>query len=129
MIQSWRASRPLFFHDSQIRVYFCIVVVCSLVLMAYRLATSDAGLELVRAAAESLEMRPAVRLRDGVWRDGRLHDMLFYEFLNPVWTARLGDPGPITSMSARPVATTSSGTWPFAISCASTPKRRRGTRR
>ena len=35
---------------------------------------TDSGLEPVRAAAESLGMRPAVRLRDGIWRDGRRHD-------------------------------------------------------
>jgi RimJ/RimL family protein N-acetyltransferase len=65
---------------------------------------TDTGLEPVRAAAESLGMRPAVRLRDGVWRDGRRHDMVFYECLNPVWVARLGDPGPGIAVAGEPVA-------------------------
>jgi len=65
---------------------------------------TDTGLEPVRAAAESLGMRPAVRLRDGIWRDGRRHDMIFYECLNPVWTARLGDPGPGIAYAGEPVA-------------------------
>ena len=64
----------------------------------------DAGLQPVRAAAESIGMRPAVRLRDGIWRDGRHHDMLFYECLNPVWIARLGDPGPGIAVAGEPVA-------------------------
>jgi len=67
-----------------------------------KLAT-DSGLEPVRAAAASLGMRPAVRLRDGVWRDGRLHDMVFYEYLNPVWIALLGDPGPGIAVAGEPV--------------------------
>ena len=63
-----------------------------------------AGLEPVRAAAESLGMRLAVRLRDGIWRDGRHHDMVFYECLNPVWITRLGDPGPGIAVAGEPVA-------------------------
>jgi RimJ/RimL family protein N-acetyltransferase len=66
---------------------------------------TDTGLEPVRAAAESLGMRPAVRLRDGAWRDGRRHDMVFYEYLNPVWITRLGDPGPGIAVAGEPVAT------------------------
>jgi RimJ/RimL family protein N-acetyltransferase len=65
---------------------------------------TDTGLEPVRAMAESLGMRPAVRLRDGVWRDGRCHDKVFYEYLNPVWIARLGDPGPGITVAGEPVA-------------------------
>jgi RimJ/RimL family protein N-acetyltransferase len=65
---------------------------------------TDSGLEPVRAAAESLGMRPAVRLRDGVWRDGRRHDKIFYEYPNPVWIARLGDPGPGITVASDPVA-------------------------
>jgi RimJ/RimL family protein N-acetyltransferase len=65
---------------------------------------TDTGLEPVRAAAESLGMRPAVRLRDGVWRDGRCQDRVFYEYLNPVWIARLGDPGPGIAVAGEPVA-------------------------
>ena len=66
---------------------------------------TDTGLEPVRAAAESLGMRPAVRLRDGIWRDGRCHDMVFYECLNPVWIARLGDPGSGITVAGEPVGT------------------------
>ena len=65
---------------------------------------ADAGLEPVAAAAESLGMRPAVRLRDGIWRDGQRHDIVFYEYLNPVWVARLGDPGPGIAVAGDPVA-------------------------
>lgn len=65
---------------------------------------TDTGLDPVRAAAESLGMRPAVRLRDGVWWDGRRHDMVFYEYLNPVWIARLGDPGPGITVAGEHVA-------------------------
>jgi RimJ/RimL family protein N-acetyltransferase len=65
---------------------------------------TDTGLEPVRAAAASLGMRPAVRLRDGVWRNGRCHDKVFYECLNPVWVARLGDPGPGITDAGEPVA-------------------------
>jgi RimJ/RimL family protein N-acetyltransferase len=65
---------------------------------------TDAGLEPVAAAAESLGMRPAVQLRDGVWRDGRLHDRVFYEYLSPVWVTRLGDPGPGIAVAGEPVA-------------------------
>ena len=43
--------------------------------------------------AEVLGMRPAVRLRDGVWRNGRHRDRIFYDYPNPAWVARLGDPG------------------------------------
>ena len=66
---------------------------------------TDASLEPVTTKAESLGMRPAVRLRDGIWRDGRPHDMILYEFLNPVWTDRLGDPGPGIVVAGDPVAT------------------------
>jgi RimJ/RimL family protein N-acetyltransferase len=65
---------------------------------------TDAGLEHVRAAAESLGMRPAVRLRDGAWRDGQHRDRVFYEFLSPVWIARLGDPGPGIAVAGESVA-------------------------
>jgi RimJ/RimL family protein N-acetyltransferase len=66
---------------------------------------TDAGLKPVQSAAESLGMRPAVRLRDGIWRNGRHHDMIFYEYLNPVWIARLGDPGPGIAVAGEPLAT------------------------
>jgi RimJ/RimL family protein N-acetyltransferase len=65
---------------------------------------TDTGLKPVQAAAESLGMQPAVQLRDGIWRDGRCHDMVFYEYLNPLWIARLGDPGPGITVAGEPVA-------------------------
>jgi RimJ/RimL family protein N-acetyltransferase len=65
---------------------------------------TDTGLEPVCVGAESLGMRPAVRLRDGVWRDGHHHDMIFYDCLNPVWISRLGDPGPGIAVAGEPVA-------------------------
>ena len=64
---------------------------------------TDADLEPVVGRAESLGMRPAVRLREGVWRDGRRHDTIFYEYLNPTWVARLGDPGPGIADAGEPV--------------------------
>jgi N-acetyltransferase len=66
---------------------------------------TDAGLEPVAAAAKSLGMRPAVRLRDGVWRNGQRYDMVFYEYLSPVWVTRLGDPGPGIAVAGEPVVT------------------------
>jgi RimJ/RimL family protein N-acetyltransferase len=64
----------------------------------------DASLEPVTATAISLGMRPAVRLREGVWHDGRHHDKIFYECLNPAWVARLGDPGSGIAEAGEPVA-------------------------
>jgi RimJ/RimL family protein N-acetyltransferase len=49
--------------------------------------------QAVRDAALTAGMRPAVRLREGAWRSGRLRDLTIYDYPNPVWTARLGDPG------------------------------------
>jgi RimJ/RimL family protein N-acetyltransferase len=51
------------------------------------------GQQAVRDAATSAGMRPAVRLREGAWRSGVLQDLIIYDYPNPVWTARLGDPG------------------------------------
>jgi RimJ/RimL family protein N-acetyltransferase len=65
---------------------------------------TDTGREPVCVAADSLGMRQAVRLRDGIWRDGRRHDMVFYEYPNPVWITRLGDPGPGIAVAGEPVA-------------------------
>jgi RimJ/RimL family protein N-acetyltransferase len=48
---------------------------------------------VVRDAAMSAGMRPAVRLREGAWRSGALQDLTIYDYPNPVWTARLGNPG------------------------------------
>jgi RimJ/RimL family protein N-acetyltransferase len=64
---------------------------------------TDAGLEPVTAAAASLGMRPAVELRDGVWRNGRHYDRVFYECLSPVWITQLGDPGPGITNAGEPV--------------------------
>ena len=57
-------------------------------------ADLDAGELPVVAAAEALGMRPAYRLRQALWRDGRRHDQICYELLHPAWLERLGDPGP-----------------------------------
>ena len=54
----------------------------------------DAAEAAVRSAAEALGMRPAVCLREAVWRDGARRDHLTYEGLHPAWVRRLGDPGP-----------------------------------
>jgi RimJ/RimL family protein N-acetyltransferase len=67
-------------------------------------ATLDASLEPVVKSAESLGMRPAVRLRDGVWREGRHHDQVIYEYLHPWWVERFGDPGPGIDGAGEPVA-------------------------
>jgi RimJ/RimL family protein N-acetyltransferase len=67
------------------------------------LLVTDTDLEPVTARAESLGMRPAVRLRDGVWRDGRHRDRIFYEYLNPIWISLLGDPGPGIAAAGEPV--------------------------
>ena len=45
MIQSWRERRLAFLQDSQIRVYFWIVVISALALTAFRFGTSEASLE------------------------------------------------------------------------------------
>ena len=66
---------------------------------------TDVDQKPVVARAESLGMRPAVRLREGVWRDGRRRDTIFYEYLNPTWVARLGDPGPGIGEAGEPVTT------------------------
>ena len=44
-------------------------------------------------AAAALGMRPGIRLREASRRDGARHDLLGWERLNPVWLARMGDPG------------------------------------
>lgn len=64
---------------------------------------TDTDLAPVVREAEALGMRPAVRLRDGVWRDGRFRDTIFYELLNPIWVARLGDPGAGIAEEGAPV--------------------------
>ncbi|MCA9879330.1 MAG: GNAT family N-acetyltransferase, partial [Thermomicrobiales bacterium] len=51
------------------------------------------GQHAVRAAAEAVGMRPAVRLREGVLHAGQRQDLYLYDYLNPIWTAQLGDPG------------------------------------
>ena len=57
----------------------------------------------VVAQAEALGMRPAMQLRDGVWRDGGFHDRVFYELLHPAWVAKLGDPGAGIADAGEPV--------------------------
>jgi RimJ/RimL family protein N-acetyltransferase len=66
-------------------------------------AAIDAGREPVVAAAEALGMRLAVRLRDGLWREGSLRDRLFYELAHPAWLRLLGDPGPGIADAGEPV--------------------------
>jgi RimJ/RimL family protein N-acetyltransferase len=60
----------------------------------------DAGL---LAAAESLGMRVAYRLREGFWRDGERGDWVTMQWLNPAWLARLDDPGPGIALEGEPV--------------------------
>lgn len=45
------------------------------------------------AAAQELGMRPSVMLRDGAWRAGQRQNQHWFEYPNPVWTERVGDPG------------------------------------
>ncbi|MGH2615096.1 MAG: GNAT family N-acetyltransferase [Thermomicrobiales bacterium] len=65
---------------------------------------TDVDLTPVVAQAEALGMRPAVCLRQGIWRDGKHRDQIFYELLHPGWVARLGDPGPGLAAAGEPVA-------------------------
>lgn len=44
-INSWRTRSLAFLRDSQLRVYFWLIVVCTLALMVWRLATGDFGIE------------------------------------------------------------------------------------
>ena len=64
---------------------------------------TDAELEPVTARAGELGMRRAVQLRDAAWREGRLRDRLFLEYLNPAWIARVGDPGEGIADAGEPV--------------------------
>lgn len=66
--------------------------------------TTDTGMTPLLAEAESLGMRPAVQLRQGVWRDGAFHDKLYLDLLHPGWLARMGDPGPGIAAAGGPVA-------------------------
>ncbi|MFT4037572.1 MAG: GNAT family N-acetyltransferase [Thermomicrobiales bacterium] len=45
------------------------------------------------AAAQGLGMRPSVMLREGAWRHGQRRDQHWFEYPNPVWIERVGDPG------------------------------------
>ena len=65
----------------------------------------DAGDAAVLAAAEALGMRPAFRLREALWRDGRRRDQVTYEILHAAWVERLGDPGPGITAAGEPVRT------------------------
>ena len=64
---------------------------------------TDVDLDPVLRRAEALAMRPSVRLRQGAWREGRLRDLVFYEFLQPAWVDRLGDPGAGIAEAGEPV--------------------------
>jgi RimJ/RimL family protein N-acetyltransferase len=66
--------------------------------------TTDTGMTPVLAAAEALGMRPAVRLRQGVWRAGAYHDKLYLDLLHPGWAARMGDPGPGIAAASEPAS-------------------------
>jgi RimJ/RimL family protein N-acetyltransferase len=57
-------------------------------------AELDAPEPELLAGAEAAGMRPAVRLREAIWKDGARHDQWIYELLHPRWIERLGDPGP-----------------------------------
>lgn len=70
--------------------------------------TTDTSHPTLISAAERLGMRPAVSLREGAWRDGRLHDALFLNLPNPIWTALVGDPGPGLVHATLPVLAPSS---------------------
>ena len=52
---------------------------------------SDQDLLAVNQRAAALGMRKAVRLRDSVWRNGRLRDGVVFEYLQPAWLEKLGD--------------------------------------
>ena len=65
-------------------------------------AEADADEDAVVAAAEALGMRPGVRLREALWRDGRRHDQLTFELPHPAWRERLGDPGAGIAAAAAP---------------------------
>ena len=65
--------------------------------------STDVDLAPVLTAADSLGMRPAVRLRDGVWRDGKHRDRVFYECFHPAWLRLLGDPGAGIDAAGDPV--------------------------
>ena len=52
----------------------------------------EGGEPAVAAALETVGARPAVQLRDAIWRNGERHDHYIFEALHPAWVARLGDP-------------------------------------
>jgi RimJ/RimL family protein N-acetyltransferase len=56
--------------------------------------TTDANMSAVNRRAAALGMREAVRLREGIWREGAHRDWLELEHLHPAWVEKLGDPGP-----------------------------------
>jgi RimJ/RimL family protein N-acetyltransferase len=65
--------------------------------------TSDSDLIAVARRALALGMTEAVRLRQGIWRDGAHHDWLELEYLHPAWVEKLGDPGPGITFAGEPV--------------------------
>ena len=64
---------------------------------------TDGDLDSVLRRAEVLGMRPSVRLRQGTWREGRPRDRVLYEYLQPAWVDRLGDPGAGIAEAGEPV--------------------------
>ena len=67
-------------------------------------AVLDAAPPAVKAAAEAVGMRPAIRLREAIWRDGVRHDRWTYELLHPAAIARYGDPGVSIEQETAPPA-------------------------
>ncbi|MBA2520137.1 MAG: GNAT family N-acetyltransferase [Chloroflexia bacterium] len=63
----------------------------------------------VIAAVAALGMRPAVRLREAIWRDGARVDQWVYEYLHPFWRDRLGDPGTGIEQATEPPAVAPAG--------------------
>jgi RimJ/RimL family protein N-acetyltransferase len=69
---------------------------------------TDVDLEPVVRQAEALGMQPSVRLRQGIWRNGRLHDQILFEYFQSAWVALVGDPGPGIANAGEPVRVPSS---------------------
>lgn len=65
-------------------------------------AVLDAPEPELIAAVAALGLRPAVRFREAIWRNGARHDQWVFELLHPAWVAKLGDPGPSIAYAAVP---------------------------
>jgi RimJ/RimL family protein N-acetyltransferase len=50
------------------------------------------GDEAVKDAVTAMGMCQAYRLREGFWENGQRQDELAYEYLNPAWVERVGEP-------------------------------------